>query len=156
MALDSRPVVMKFGGTSATDADAIRRVLEIVRASTQAGDGPFAAVACKRNVTMVEITSTRMLMAHGFLHCVFEVFERFATSVDVGMAILSAVGDNLRTNPRLAARIIGALESFPVRMVSQAASRRNVTIVLSEEDLASAMERLHEEFFAQTVRSAEL
>ena len=143
---------------------------------------PLAAVACKRNVTMVEITSTRMLMAHGFLRRVFEVFERHRTAVDVvttsevsvsvtvdddarlgdivealrefaevsvegGLAILCAVGDNLRCDPRIAARVIGALEGFPVRMVSQAASRRNVTIVLRDEDLARGMGQLHSEFF---------
>lgn len=145
-------------------------------------DRPLAAVACKRHVTMVEITSTRMLMAHGFLRRVFEVFERYRTSVDVvttsevsvsvtvddaarlagivealsefaevtveaGLAILCAVGDNLRTDPRIAARVIGALEGFPVRMVSQAASRRNVTIVLRDADLATGMAALHSEFF---------
>lgn len=61
--------------------------------------------------------------------------------------IVMKFGGNLRTNSRLAARVVGALEGFPIRMVSQAASRRNVTIVLSEADLASAMERIHGEFF---------
>ena len=145
-------------------------------------DRPLAAVACKRRVTMVEITSTRMLMAYGFLRRVFEVFERFRTAVDVvttsevsvsvtidddarldqivealrefaevnvenGLAILCAVGDNLRSDPRIAARVVASLEGFPVRMVSQAASRRNVTIVLRDSDVADGMEQLHEEFF---------
>jgi aspartokinase len=44
--------------------------------------------------------------------------------------------------------VIGALEGFPVRMVSQAASRRNVTIVLRDDDLARGMAQLHAEFFA--------
>jgi aspartate kinase len=131
---------------------------------------------------MVEITSTRMLMAHGFLRRVFEVFERYCTAVDVvttsevsvsvtvdddarllkivdalrefaevnvesGLAILCAVGDNLRSDPRIAARVIASLEGFPVRMVSQAASRRNVTIVLRDSDVGEGMEQLHEEFF---------
>ena len=143
---------------------------------------PLAAVACKRRVTMVEITSTRMLMAHGFLRRVFEVFERYRTAVDVvttsevsvsvtvdddtrleqivealrefadvnvenGLAILCAVGDNLRIDPRIAARVVASLEGFRVRMVSQAASRRNVTIVLHDSDVAKGMEELHEEFF---------
>jgi aspartate kinase len=141
-----------------------------------------AAVACKRDVTTIEITSTRMLMAYGFLSRVFEIFERFRTPVDVvttsevsvsvtvdtderladisralgeiaevrverDMAILSAVGDNLRRDARIAARVIGALGSVDVRMVSQAASRRNVTIVVRGADAAVAMARLHEEFF---------
>jgi hypothetical protein len=32
-------------------------------------------------------------------------------------------------------------------MVSQAASRRNVTIVLRDADVGEGMEQLHEEFF---------
>jgi aspartate kinase len=156
----------------------------IITAEPPAADRPLAAVACKRHVTMVEITSTRMLMAHGFLRRVFEIFERYRTAVDVvttsevsvsvtvdddrglddivgalrefaevsveaELAILCAVGDNLRTDPRIAARVIGALEGFRVRMVSQAASRRNVTIVLSDADLGAAMSQLHDEFFQE-------
>jgi aspartate kinase len=44
--------------------------------------GP-AAIACKRGVTRIDIASSRMLMAYGFLRRVFEVFERFRTPVDV-------------------------------------------------------------------------
>ena len=44
---------------------------------------PLTALACKRNITVVDVTSTRMLLAHGFLRRVFEVFEQHATSVDV-------------------------------------------------------------------------
>ena len=47
------------------------------------GDGGPAAIACKRGVTRIDIASTRMLMAYGFLRRVFEVFERFRTPVDV-------------------------------------------------------------------------
>lgn len=48
----------------------------------EAAPGP-AAIACRRGVTRIDIASTRMLMAHGFLRRVFEVFERFETPVDV-------------------------------------------------------------------------
>ena len=36
----------------------------------------LTAIACKRDVTVIDIVSTRMLMAHGFLRRLFEVFER--------------------------------------------------------------------------------
>ena len=39
-------------------------------------------------------------------------------------------------------------------MVSQAASRRNVTLVLPEADVATAMTRLHREFFAHAKPAA--
>ncbi len=40
-------------------------------------------VACKRGITVVNIYSTRMLMAHGFLRRIFETFDRFETPVDM-------------------------------------------------------------------------
>jgi aspartate kinase len=127
-----------------------------------------------------------MLMAHGFLRRVFEVFERCRTAIDVvstsevsisvtidddrrlgelrdelstfaevriepDMAILCAVGDGLRRDPQLASRILGSLEQFPLRMVSQAASRRNVTVVLQDAAAAAAMAHLHDTFFRREI-----
>ncbi len=48
------------------------------------------------------------------------------------MAILCAVGENLRVDPALAIRMLAGLDGVPLRMVSQAASRRNVTVVLRD------------------------
>ena len=51
---------------------------------TQKGSGSaFTAVAAKDNITAIKIKSTRMLLAHGFLRRVFEVFEKYKTSVDM-------------------------------------------------------------------------
>jgi aspartate kinase len=41
------------------------------------------SIACKRKITLINIHSTRMLMAYGFLHRIFEVFDRFETPVDM-------------------------------------------------------------------------
>jgi len=41
------------------------------------------SIAFKRGVTIVNVASTRMLLAYGFLRAIFEVFERHQTSVDV-------------------------------------------------------------------------
>ena len=154
----------------------------LITADPEAGRDPLTAMAAKRDVTVVDITSSRMLMAYGFLRRVFEVFERFRTAVDVvttsevsvsvtvddrrhldaivealsefaevsvepEMALLCAVGDRLRTEPEIAARVIRVLEEVPLRMISQAASRRNITVVMRQADLPHAMHRLHEEFF---------
>ncbi|MBI3400675.1 MAG: lysine-sensitive aspartokinase 3 [Acidobacteria bacterium] len=144
----------------------------------------LTALACKRDVTVVDITSTRMLMAHGFLRRLFEVFERFKTPVDVvttsevsvsvtvddtrrlddiveglrhfaevsserDMAIICAVGENLRSDPAAFARAVNALDRVPLRLVSQAASRRNITFVLRNADVPEAMTRLHDQFFGR-------
>ena len=57
----------------------------IVREAIRPSDGRFVvkAIAEKRGITGVHVTSTRMLMAHGFLARVFEVFDRFRTAVDL-------------------------------------------------------------------------
>jgi aspartate kinase len=144
--------------------------------------GQLTAIACKRDVTVIDITSTRMLMAHGFLRRLFEVFERLRTSVDVvttsevsvsvtvddtrrldsivdnlrhfaevscepDMAIICAVGESLSADPGLFGRAVTALDRIPLRLVSQAASRRNITFVLRNSDVPHAMMRLHETFF---------
>jgi len=41
------------------------------------------SIACKRGITLVNVQSTRMLMAHGFLRRMFEVFDRHETAVDM-------------------------------------------------------------------------
>jgi aspartate kinase len=41
------------------------------------------SIACKRGITIVTVSSSRMLMAHGFLRALFEVFDRYLTSVDM-------------------------------------------------------------------------
>lgn len=53
-------------------------------------DGKVKAVAAKDNVTAIKIKSGRMLLAYGFLHKVFETFEKHQTSID--MMATSEVG----------------------------------------------------------------
>src|SRR5580765_2979623 len=140
------------------------------------------ALACKKDITVVTITSTGMLMAHGYMRHLFEIFERFRTSVDVvstsevsvsvtidnvahldaivaglsafaevsvvgDLALVAVVGDRYGTDPSAFTRVVRALEGIPLRLVSQADARRNVTLVIDEDDLSSAMGRLHAEFF---------
>jgi aspartate kinase len=50
---------------------------------TSSSPGPIRSIACKRNITLVNIVSSRMLMAHGFLRRIFEIFDRHETSVDM-------------------------------------------------------------------------
>jgi aspartate kinase len=49
----------------------------------QAGSTGVKAVAAKDNITAVKIKSSRMLLAYGFLRRVFEVFEKYKTSIDM-------------------------------------------------------------------------
>jgi len=142
------------------------------------------SIACKRRITVFNIHSTRMLMAHGFLRRIFEVFDRYQTPVDVvstsevsvsltidntahledicrelsqfsevdierQQAIICIVGDNIRYTRGVASRAFGAVEPVNIRMISQGASRLNLTFVVAEEDLVRAVEMLHAEFFRE-------
>ncbi len=52
--------------------------------------GTIKAVAAKDNIVAIKIKSSRMLLAHGFLRKVFEIFESYRTSID--MICTSEVG----------------------------------------------------------------
>ncbi len=46
-------------------------------------EGEFKAIAAKDGITVINIRSSRMLLAYGFLRKVFEVFERHKTPIDM-------------------------------------------------------------------------
>ena len=48
-----------------------------------AGSVGVKAVAAKDGITAIKIRSSRMLLAYGFLRKVFEVFEKYRTSIDM-------------------------------------------------------------------------
>lgn len=52
--------------------------------------GTIKAVAAKDNIVAIKIKSSRMLLAHGFLRKVFEIFESYRTPID--MICTSEVG----------------------------------------------------------------
>lgn len=151
---------------------------------------PVTAIASKKHVSVIDITSTRMLMAHGFLRRLFEVFERFKTPVDVvttsevsvsvtiddrrrlpdiiealsefadvscehDMSIVCVVGEGLHTDPSLVGKVMTAAGDVPIRLVSQAASRRNLTFVIRETDLPETLARVHAAFFAAAAPAME-
>jgi aspartate kinase len=69
------------------------------------------SIACKRHISLVNIHSTRMLMAHGFLRRIFEIFDRLETSVD--MVATSEVSVSLTVDhPERLAAVRRELEEF--------------------------------------------
>ena len=145
---------------------------------------PVKSIACKQNITVVNIQSSRMLMAHGFLRRIFEVFDRFETPVDVvstsevsvsltidstanlepilhelrefseastnnGSALISLVGENIRSTSGVAARAFSAIRDVNIRMISQGASVLNISFVVAQTDLKRSVELLHKEFFTR-------
>lgn len=54
-----------------------------VQSSNDADKRPICAIAAKKGITALFISSFKMLMAHGFLLKVFEIFDRYSTSIDL-------------------------------------------------------------------------
>jgi len=55
----------------------------LIVAESEAAPLTIKAIAHKNGVTIVQVTSARMLGAYGFLRALFEVFDRHRTAVDV-------------------------------------------------------------------------
>ncbi|MCX7728018.1 MAG: aspartate kinase [Bacteroidia bacterium] len=63
----------------------------------------FKAVAAKDNITALQIKSYRMLLAYGFLRTIFEIFERYKTSIDMittsEVAVSVTIDDTTNLDP---------------------------------------------------------
>jgi aspartate kinase len=81
------------------------------------------SIACKRKIALLNVHSTRMLMAHGFLHRIFEVFDRFETPVD--MVATSEVSVSLTIDS--AQRLPEIVEEL--RQFAEVESEKDQTIV---------------------------
>jgi aspartate kinase len=143
---------------------------------------PVTAIAGKEGVTVVKVRSPRMLLAHGFLARIFEIFDRHRTSVDVvatseisvsltiddarhleslvvdlsqlgdvsierNRGIVALVGAGLGADSEAMARALGSLRGIKVHMLSLSASGINLTMLVDEERVPSAIRQLHAAFF---------
>jgi len=142
------------------------------------------SIAYKKDITVITVQSTRMLMSHGFLARVFEVFARFSKSVDVvatsevgvsmtvddassldrilstlrefadvelqsGRAVVCVVGEGMKQTKGIAGRAFMALGNADVNveLISHGGSEINLTFVIRDEEIVSAVKALHSEFF---------
>jgi len=150
----------------------------VVTSDAERWPGAVKSIAHKVGITVLQITSARMLGAYGFLGALFGVFERHKVPVDVvttsevslsvtvedgahldpvirelqtlgdvlverGRAIVCIVGDGLRTTPWIAARVFETIRDINVSLISQGASRVNLTFVVEEPQVRAAVTRLH-------------
>ena len=79
--------------------------------NTKSEIGKVKAIAAKDGITAIKIKSSRMLLAHGFLRKVFEIFERHKTSIDMittsEVAVSVTIDDDSKIN-----EIISELQKF--------------------------------------------
>ncbi len=153
-----------------------------IRAEAGSEGRGVRSIAFKKGIATVDVVTSRMLMASGFLRTLFDVFARWETPVDMvstseisvsvtvddlsrlpevrrdlerlahveiarDRALVCLVGQDLKFTPGLAARIFRTIEDVNVLMISQGASRRNVSFVVEERDVEGVVRRLHREFF---------
>jgi aspartate kinase len=154
----------------------------MVCADTELSPRSVKAIAHKTGITLVQVTSARMLGAYGFLQAIFEVFNRHRTAIDIvttsevsvslslddigtlpavvgelkqlgavrvehNQAIICVVGEGLRATPGIAGRIFNCLSDINVSLISHGASSVNVTFVVEEKNVRTAISRLHATFF---------
>jgi len=140
--------------------------------------GAVKSIAHKSGITVLQVTTARMLGAYGFLRALFDVFDRHQVPVDVvttsevslsltvedgaalpavirdlealgevqverRKAIICVVGEGLRTTPGIAARVFETIRDINVSLISQGASRVNLTFVVDEDQVREAVARLH-------------
>jgi len=79
------------------------------------------SIAVKRGITVVTVSSSRMLMAHGFLKALFEVFDRHQTSVDMVATSEVSVSLTLDNVSSLAAIVEDLRQLGDVETTSKAA-----------------------------------
>merc|ERR1711935_127489 len=140
----------------------------------------------KRGITVLDVCSTQMLGAYGFLARVFSEFEKHKLSVDVlassevsvsltldkkqdtseissliddlgdcsditrkdDMSILTLITDVENSSEVLATAFrVFASEGIKVEMMSQGASKVNISFIISTSSLENAVKHLHACFF---------
>lgn len=146
--------------------------------STETEGTGIKAIAAKDNICAIKIRSGRMLLAHGFMRKVFEIFELYKTPVDMiatsevavsltiddtsqlenicrdlkeygsvevddNQAIICIVGDYIRSDKGVAAKIFKALEDVPIRMISYGGGNHNISLLVDDSDKRNALIQLN-------------
>ena len=146
-------------------------------------NSPFKSIAAKRRLTIIDIVASRMLMSHGYLKAIFDVFDKHKCPVDMvstsevsvsltvdsneklpeiaadlsqladvkyegRKALICMVGENIRGQNGIAARVFQTIRHVNVRMISQGASEINMSFMIEEDDADEAIRSLHAEFFS--------
>tara|TARA_R110002050_G_scaffold109796_6_gene221228 strand:- start:16769 stop:19213 length:2445 start_codon:yes stop_codon:yes gene_type:complete len=74
------------------------------------------------------------------------------------LAIIALVGDNMKRHQGLSGKMFSTLgkNNVNIRAIAQGASERNISAVISKEDVKKALNTLHEEFFEDNTKQLNL
>jgi aspartate kinase len=90
----------------------------VTRETGKSGAGGIKSIAYKKSTTLINIYSTRMLLAHGFLKSIFDIFDRFETSVDLVATSEVSVSLTIDETKNLE-KIVNELKKFSTVSVEQ-------------------------------------
>ncbi len=74
--------------------------------------------------------------------------------VEIGLSIVALVGEQMKSHPGISGKMFGALgrNGINVRAIAQGSSEKNISAVLSANDVKKAINVLHEIFFETTYK----
>jgi aspartate kinase len=62
---------------------------------------PFKSIAVKKGLTIIDVVASRMLMSHGYLKAVFDIFDRFHCAIDMVSTSEVSISVTVDSNERL-------------------------------------------------------
>jgi aspartate kinase len=62
---------------------------------------PFKSIAAKKKLTIIDVVASRMLMSHGYLKAVFDVFDRYECAIDMVSTSEVSISLTVDSNQRL-------------------------------------------------------
>jgi len=62
---------------------------------------PFKSIAAKKRLTIIDVVASRMLMTHGYLKAVFDVFDRYHCAIDMVSTSEVSISVTVDSNERL-------------------------------------------------------
>lgn len=74
---------------------------QITALASGASRSPFKSIAIKRKLTIIDVVASRMLMSHGYLKAIFDVFDRHKCAVDMVSTSEVSVSLTVDSNERL-------------------------------------------------------
>ncbi len=62
---------------------------------------PFKSIAAKKRLTIIDVVASRMLMSHGYLKAVFDVFDKYECAIDMVSTSEVSISLTVDSNQRL-------------------------------------------------------
>lgn len=72
-------------------------------------------------------------------------------AIEENLSVLAIVGENMKRTPGMSGRLFSALgrNGINVRAIAQGSSEYNISVIIGKEDLAKALNAVHDAFFAE-------